>query len=137
MEAKHKIQLYIQSQTADAAPPLGTILGNLGVNTVNFCKEFNQFTKDLPAYFTVSTEILIFANRTYKFTTKAPPLGSILRLLAAEREIKRNGKVIKQTIIPLKSIIQISKWKFPQLNLSESLPIILGVAKSFNLIIIK
>lgn len=43
-----KISLFLRAQSVDSGPPLGTILGNLGVNTVKFCKDFNEFTKDIP-----------------------------------------------------------------------------------------
>ncbi len=38
---KYSLRLYIKSQGAESGPPLGTILSNIGVNAVNFCKEFN------------------------------------------------------------------------------------------------
>ena len=41
-----KVSIYLRAQMAESGPPLGTVLGNLGVNTVKFCKEFNDFTKD-------------------------------------------------------------------------------------------
>jgi ribosomal protein L11 len=46
MEAKYIINIIIRSKSAESGPPLGTVLGNLGVNTVKFVKEFNDFTND-------------------------------------------------------------------------------------------
>ena len=96
MEVKHRINIYIKSQGAEATPPLGTVIGNLGVNTVNFCKEFNSFTSDLPNYFTLSVEILIYANRSFTFTVKEPALGSIISLLS-----NNNEKITIRSIIEL------------------------------------
>lgn len=128
----HTLHLYIQSQSADAAPPLGTILGNLEVNTVNFCKEFNSFTGDLPKYLTLSVELNTYSNRTFKFAIKAPPVGSIINLLMNEFIIKKQGKEIKKQCIKLKDLIQLAIWKFPNLPLKQSLPVIFGVVKSFK-----
>jgi len=108
MQVKHKLTLYIQSQKADPSPPLGTILGNLGVNTVNFCKEFNNHTNDLPSYITLSVELSIYSNRSYKFKVKAPPLSSLISLLIIENTSTINAKEIKTRNIRLKDIIQIS-----------------------------
>lgn len=122
MEVKHRINIYIKSQGAEAVPPLGTVIGNLGVNTVNFCKEFNAFTADLPNYFLLTVEILIYANRSFTFTVKEPALGSIIGLLSNNNEK-----------ISVKSIIELALWKFPKRPLEESLPIILGKIKAANI----
>lgn len=57
---RFKKQNFIQSQKADPSPPLGTVLGNLGVNTVNFCTKFNSFTEKLPFYFLLKVLIYIY-----------------------------------------------------------------------------
>lgn len=85
MEVKNKLQLYILAQGADAAPPLGTVLGNLGVNSINFCKDFNVATEDLPSFLTLSVTIEIFSNKSYKFLIKNLPLTPLLNLLVFER----------------------------------------------------
>jgi ribosomal protein L11 len=72
---KHKKQIYITSQKADSAPPLGTILGNIGVNTANFCIQFNSYTKNLPTYFKLAVFINIFDNRNFEFSIKPPAIG--------------------------------------------------------------
>jgi large subunit ribosomal protein L11 len=87
MEIKNSLKLYILAQGADAAPPLGTVLGNLGVNSINFCKDFNLFTEDLPNFLTLSIKILVFSNKSYKFTVEALPLTPALSLFSFERSI--------------------------------------------------
>ncbi len=87
-DIKYKKSIFIRSQSADAAPPLGTVLGNIGVNTINFCTAFNLYTKQLPTYFLLNVNIIIFDNRTFIFSVKLPPLGFILNLLKFEKIIK-------------------------------------------------
>lgn len=36
---KHAVDIYVRSNGAETGPPLGTILGNLGVNSAKFCKD--------------------------------------------------------------------------------------------------
>ena len=50
LNVAHTKKCFLVSNSAEPAPPLGTILGNLGVNTVKFCEEFNLFTKNLPIF---------------------------------------------------------------------------------------
>lgn len=51
------IEVFLKAKSADPGPPLGTVLGNLGVNTLNFCKDFNNFTNNLESYFVIKTQI--------------------------------------------------------------------------------
>ena len=125
MQLKHILYLYIQSQNADPSPPLGTILGNLGINTVNFCKDFNNYTSDLPKYITVSVKLLIYTNRSVKYEITSPSLSSIINLLIYVEENQRK--------ILLKDILKLSKWKFPKLPVQQSLPIVMGMLRSFQL----
>lgn len=109
MEVKHTLQLYIQSQKADAAPPLGTVLGNLGVNTVNFCKEFNAFTVDLPSYFTLLVTIQVLSNRSYKFSVGRLPLGPIISLLSTEGQTPKGRKDGPYRQIALGHVLQLAR----------------------------
>jgi len=81
-------KITIRAQGADPAPPLGTVLGNLGVNTVSFCTAFNLFTKNIPTYFLLKTTIFIYDNRSTSFTIKAPSTGYFLSLLRFEKLLK-------------------------------------------------
>ena len=80
--------LYIISQSADPSPPLGTILGNLGVNTVSFCTAFNLYTKTIPTYFLLKVKISIYENRSTSFIIDAPSTGNLLSLLKFEKLLK-------------------------------------------------
>ena len=42
---------YLKANSATVSPPLSSVLGNLGLNTSNFCKEFNKLTEELSNYF--------------------------------------------------------------------------------------
>lgn len=128
------------SQKAEAVPPLGTILGNIGVNTIKFCEEFNQFTKELPFYFSLKVILHIFDNRSFKFFVNSPSTGFLLNLLKFEKKIKIrihnriNDKIL--ICIYLKDLIQIALFKFPDMDLSKTVPLIWGSAKSMGLIIV-
>ena len=138
--SSHLKILSIRSQLADPSPPLGTILGNIGVNTVSFCNSFNTYTKNLPNYFTLRVIINISVNRTFTFKTEFPSMGSILNLLKFERVIKVwnhdrwNDKVI--ICIKLYDLIQIVALKFNDITFNR-LKVIKGFIKSMNLIVVR
>ena len=141
LKITHIKKSFLMAKNAEPAPPLGTILGNLGVNTVKFCEEFNNMTKNLSTYFLLKTIIYIYENRSFKFSIDMPSTGFFLNLLKFEKTIKIrihdrfHDKVIN--CIKLTDVIKLALFKFPKLNLEKSIPIIWGSIKSMNLIVVK
>jgi ribosomal protein L11 len=141
LDIKHKKTLYLQAQSVEPAPPLGTILGNLGVNTVKFCEEFNKYTNKLPAYFIIRVNIFIYENRTFSFNIDGFSLTYIIKILKFSKTIKiftfdrYNDKII--SCIYLKDLLYLLLFKFPKIDLKKSILIILGVLRSMKILIIK
>jgi large subunit ribosomal protein L11 len=129
-----KLIIYIRSNSADVGPPLGTTLGNIGVNTIKFCKEFNEFTKDLPNYLLLRVNITISENKSFIFMVSLPSIGFLISLLKKEEIIKnKDGILITSTYIFLKDLLQLAKFKFPLYDLNKSSKIIKGSLLSANI----
>jgi large subunit ribosomal protein L11 len=127
MEYKIKLNIYIRSKSAEAVPPLGTTLGNIGVNALKFCKEFNEFTQDLPNYFLLRVEILVTENKSYTFTVSLPPIGFLIYMLKKEEIIKDiNGYTYTIAYIELEDLLKLAKFIFPTYDLIKSIKIIKG-----------
>jgi len=56
--------LNLRMGQIEAGPPLSTILGNFGINTVKFCKELNEFTNLLPNFFVLEVKIIINSDKS-------------------------------------------------------------------------
>jgi large subunit ribosomal protein L11 len=125
---KNVIFLFVRAQLSDSGPPLGTVLGNLGINAVKFCKEFNEFTKELPSYFLLKVKILIFEDRSYSFSILSPTTGFILMFVKFQLtdEISLKTKRGMKNIISLKNVVQLARFKFPNVDLEEAIPVIIG-----------
>ena len=78
---KALVKLQITGGQANPAPPVGTALGPHGVNLAEFCKKFNDATKDRMGEVTPA-EITIFEDRTYTFILKTPPAAELLKKAA-------------------------------------------------------
>lgn len=131
-----KLIIYIIANNAKSGPPLGTTLGNIGVNTVKFCKEFNDFTKDLPDYFKLKVEIFITENKNFTFKVHLPSIGFFIYLLKKEEEIKdKNGQKILINYILLEDFIKLAKLKLPNCDLKKALKIVRGSLLSSNIVI--
>jgi large subunit ribosomal protein L11 len=133
---KCTLTIYIRAQMAESGPPLGTVLGNWGVNAVKFCKDFNESTLDLPSYFNVKVTIFVYENNTYSFVIKLPSMGSIISLLIFERQIKYKGKEITQQCITWQSVVQLALFKLPGKDLKIAIPIVLGSVNAFKKVIV-
>jgi len=124
----------------EAGPPLSTILGNVGINTVKFCKELNEFTKDLPFYFLLEVKIYIYADKTYKFLVCEPSAALMLRLVSVKKEIKvqisggYKSKLVDA--VKIEDIFLVSFFKFDNC-LENSLKSIYGTVSSLNLYVIE
>lgn len=88
LEIVHELTIHIRAQNAEATPPLGTVLGNLGVNSIKFCKEFNEYTQDLASYIILGVSITVMENRSYSFSIiSGPTMGQLLSLLRYEHNL--------------------------------------------------
>ena len=102
MDVQFTVLLFLRSQFAESGPPWGTVLGNLGVNTVKFCKEFNDFTSDLPSYFLLKVKIFIAENKSFSFLVFLPSTGFLIGLLKFQRVIRSAGFEIQQDCLSWK-----------------------------------
>ena len=136
MDSLIKLVLYIRSNSAESTPPLGTTLGNIGVNTLKFCKDFNELTKELPNYFLLKVYILVTENKSYTFSVELPSIGFLIYLLKHEDSFKdANGSVNFFNYIYLEDLLKLAKFKFPSVDLKKSTKIIKGSLLSSNILV--
>ena len=134
MEPKIFLTIYIRANTAESGPPLGTTLGNIGVNTIKFCKEFNEFTKDLPNYFLLKVNISITENKSFSFIIEMPSIGSLIYLLKQEETFRDNNGILHSfNYVYLEDLLKLAKFKFPYYDLKKSVRIINGSLYSSNI----
>ena len=73
-----QIKLQIPAGKANPAPPIGPALGQHGVNIAGFCKDFNARTQK-DAGLIIPVVITVYADRSYTFITKTPPVPVLIR----------------------------------------------------------
>ena len=69
------IKLQIPAGKANPSPPVGPALGQRGLNIMEFCKAFNAATQKLEPGMPIPVVITAYADRTFSFITKMPPVS--------------------------------------------------------------
>lgn len=132
------IKLQLPAGAANPAPPVGTALGPHGVNIAEFCKQFNEATKEMTGD-TVPAEITIFEDRSFKFILKTPPASALLKKAAGIE--KGAADPLKQKVgrVTRADIRKIAERKMPDLNtdsLESAERTIAGTARNMGIEII-
>lgn len=133
-ELKAKIKLQIPGGTATPAPPVGSSLGQHGVNIMEFCKQFNAKTADKKGQ-TIPVEITIYADRTFDFVVKTPPVSELIRKRANISKGSSRPHEQKVGKLTWKDVEEIAAIKLPDLNaftLEQAKKIVAGSARSMG-----
>src|SRR6056297_1642675 len=77
-----QIKLQIPGGQANPAPPVGPALGQHGVNIMDFCKAFNEKTKNRESGMLVPVEITVYKNKSFSFITKTAPAAALIKKAA-------------------------------------------------------
>jgi large subunit ribosomal protein L11 len=128
------IKLQIPAGKATPAPPVGPALGQAGVNIMDFCKAFNAKTAKDDGLI-IPVVITVYADRSYTFITKTPPVAVLLKRAAGIA--KGSGEPNKNKVgkVTLKQVEEIAKQKLPDLNagdLKGAIATVLGTARSMG-----
>src|SRR4029453_10204886 len=74
-------KLQIVAAQATPAPPVGTALGQHGVNIMDFCKQYNEATQQFAGQ-VIPVELTIYEDRSFSFVLKQPPAAALIRKAA-------------------------------------------------------
>ena len=134
-QPKVQIKLQIPAGSANPAPPVGPALGQHGVNIMQFCKAFNDATKNKEGLI-LPVIINVYEDRSFDFVIKSPPASILLK--RAANLAKASSTPGKETIgeVDRKQIEEIAKQKLEDLNtkdLEKAIKIIEGTARSMGI----
>jgi large subunit ribosomal protein L11 len=129
------VKLQLPAGQATPAPPVGTALGPHGVQTMEFCKQYNAATEAQRGT-VIPVEITIFEDRSFTFVLKTPPTPVLLRQAArVEKGAQATGKETVGTVTDAQ-LTEIAQIKMPDLNandLEAAKRQIVGTARSMGI----
>lgn len=134
-----EIKLQIVATKANPSPPVGPALGQQGVNIMEFCKAFNERTKDM-AGFNIPVIITVYADKSFTFITKQPPATDLIKKAAGISKGSDNPLKNKVAKITKAQILEIVDKKIADLNTKDkeqASRIIEGSARSMGVEVVE
>ena len=133
-----KIKLQLVAGSANPSPPVGPALGQHGVNIMEFCKEFNARTMESKGMIT-PVVITVYADRSFSFVIKTPPVSALLRLAAKVEKGSGVPNRNKVGTVTMDQVKEIATTKMPDLtatDLDAAISCVLGTARSMGIEVI-
>ncbi|MDD2519083.1 MAG: 50S ribosomal protein L11 [Bacilli bacterium] len=125
-----KIKLQIPAGKATPAPPVGTVLGPVGINLQEFCTRYNDATRDKMGDI-LPVEISVYEDRTFDFVIKTPPAAFLIKKYAKVKSGSAKGANDNIATLTKDQIKEIAEIKLPDLNaytVDEAIKIVEGTA---------
>ena len=129
------VKLQIPGGQATPAPPVGTALGQHGVNIMAFVKEYNAKTANQQDSI-VPVVLTIYEDTSFSFITKTPPASSLIKKAANVEKGSQNSLQESAGSISEKDIREIAQLKLKDLNttsIDQAESIIRGTARSMGI----
>jgi large subunit ribosomal protein L11 len=130
-----KVKLQIRAGQATPAPPVGTALGQHGVNIMEFCRQYNEATQAQMGQ-VIPVEMTIYEDRTFSFVTKQPPASELLKQAAGVDKGSGEPNRTKVAKVSRDQVRQIAEQKMADLNANDvegAMKIIEGTALSMGI----
>jgi large subunit ribosomal protein L11 len=129
------VRIQLPAGKATPAPPVGTALGPHGVQTMEFCRQYNAATEDKVGQI-IPVEITIFGDRSFTFILKTPPTPVLIRQAAGlDKGSPTPGRAVAGTLTD-SQVEDIAKTKMPDLNANDMAAAklqVVGTARSMGI----
>lgn len=138
--ATAKINLHIPAGQATPAPPVGPALGEHKLNIMDFCKKFNDATKNETPGVIIPVVISVYMDRSFDFILKQPPAAELIKMAAGIKSGSSEPNRDKVAKITTEQVKRIAERKLPDLNtykLESAMEIIKGTARNMGVEVIE
>ncbi|NCN03836.1 MAG: 50S ribosomal protein L11 [Candidatus Pacebacteria bacterium] len=128
------LKLNLPAGSATPAPPVGPILGQAGINMMDFLKQYNAKTQDQRGQI-IPAEITVYSDRSFTFVLKLPPVSAMIKqALKLKSGSQTPGKAVAGTLTTAQ-VKEIAEKKLPDLNtnnLEAAMKTVAGAARSMG-----
>ena len=127
--------MQIKGGQANPAPPVGPALGQRGINIMEFCKAFNDKTKEFMGQ-PVPVVITIYKDKKFDFIIKTPPASHLIKEAMKLKSGSKEPGRLSAGIITKEQLKKIAEAKMKDLSafdIEEAIKIIAGSARSMGI----
>ena len=131
------IKLQLEAGKANPSPPVGPALGQHGVNIMAFCKDFNARTQK-DAGLTIPVVITVFADRSFSFITKTPPVPVLIKKAIGLEKGSAMPNKDKVGKISMEQVRAIAAQKIQDTNaasIESCMRSVMGTARSMGVVV--
>jgi large subunit ribosomal protein L11 len=128
------VKLQIKAGAATPAPPVGTALGQHGVNIMDFCRQYNDVTQQFAGQ-VIPVELTIYEDRSFTFVTKQPPAAELIKSALGLEKGSGEPNRVKVARLSQDQVRRIAEQKMDDLNANDvdmAMRIIAGTARSMG-----
>ena len=135
------IKLLIEAGKATPAPPVGSTLGQKQVNIMDFCKQFNDRTKNM-AGLPCPTVITVYKDKSFTFIVKKPPMTYFIKKIAGITSgSKTPGRGEPVCVIKKEKVLEALREKMDDLNcfgdIESAFKMLVGSARSMGIKVVE
>ncbi len=130
------LKLQVPAGNASPSPPIGPALGQRGLNIMEFCKAFNAKTQEMEKNSPVPVVITIFADKSFTFEMKQPPMSYFIKKAAGlDKGSKEPGRdvVAKLSRSQIKDIAEKKMVDLNATDIDAAMRIVEGSIRSMGM----
>ena len=108
---KAVVRIYCNAGVAKPSPKIGQALGPLGVNMMQFCKDFNERTGAYSEHVPMRVKLTAFMDRSFTFVVKPPPTSWFIKKAASLEKGSSEPGHTSAGRVSIKYLYEIAKVK--------------------------
>ncbi|NCN06609.1 MAG: 50S ribosomal protein L11 [Candidatus Pacebacteria bacterium] len=128
------LKLNLPAGAATPAPPVGPILGQAGINMMDFIKQYNDKTADKRGQ-TIPAEITVYKDKSFTFVLKLPPVSAMIKQALKLKSGSSKPGIDAAGTLSQAQLKEIATEKLPDLNTTDvekAMKIVTGAARSMG-----
>lgn len=137
-KVKALVKIQIMAGAATPAPPIGPSLAQHGINIAEFCKKFNDATRDKMG-FRIPAVITVYEDRSYDFILRQPVASALIKKAAGVDKGSGKPNKAKAGKLSKAKLREIAQQKMADLNANDvehAMNILAGTAKNMGIDIV-
>ncbi|NCN83192.1 MAG: 50S ribosomal protein L11 [Candidatus Pacebacteria bacterium] len=128
------LKLNLPAGTATPAPPVGPILGQAGINMMDFLKQYNDKTADKRGQI-IPAEITVYKDKSFSFVLKLPPVSAMIKQALKLKSGSAKPSQDSVGALSQDQLRAIATEKMPDLNtvnIEQAMKTVAGTARSMG-----